>query len=320
MILIAEVMHPHLMDTLEAHEIPFHYLPDLTLAQLPNEIANYDGLVVRSKFQVGKNLLDCAPQLRFIARAGSGMDNIDEEYARQLGIELIHAPEALCDSVAEHTIGMILALQHKLISGNNEIKKQQWNREANRGLELMNATLGIIGYGHTGSAVARKISGFGVKVLAYDKYKKAEEAANGSFFFNEHATSCDLNTIYQQSDILTLHVPLTTETKAWVNKKFFDQFKKPIVFINCSRGKIVNTADLADAIRAGRIRGAALDVLEEEPPFANNQKGEGWFSALTAMENVILTPHVAGWSVQSYQRISDVLSRKIIDFLNREKI
>lgn len=318
MILIVEEIHPALMEALSLQEIPFLYQPQITKEEVLNSIASFKGIVVRSKFYIDKDFIDSAPSLRFIARAGSGTDTIDAEYAKQNGIELIHAPEALCDSVAEHTLGLILTLKHKITAGNHQIRNYVWNREANRGIEIKGSTIGIIGYGHTGSAVAKKLSGFGMKVLAYDKYKIPQQAKDGSFFFDAYATSCDLETIYEQSDILTLHIPLTMETMGWVNKQFFDEFKKSITFVNCARGKIVVTTDLVAALQQGKVIGAALDVLEQEPPLNAHMNSIGWFNELQAMDNVVLTPHVAGWSVQSYERISKVLSQKIIAFLNHE--
>ncbi|MCX6189196.1 MAG: NAD(P)-binding domain-containing protein [Bacteroidetes bacterium] len=313
MILIADEMHPALIQGLQERQIPFHYQPEISLLEVLDIIAQYEGLIVRTKFFIDKNFINQASRLQFIARAGSGTDNIELDYANQRGIVVLNAPEGLCDAVAEHTIGLILALQHKIIKSNNEVKNLQWNREENRGIELMNSTVGIIGFGHTGSAVARKLHGFGARIMAYDKYKTAEKRADG-FFFDDNATSCSLNTIYEQADILTMHVPLTKETEGWVNKDFFKKFKKSIVFINTSRGKIVNTTDLLEALQGGKLTGAALDVLEQEPPFSEDGQPDATFNALRDMENVIFTPHIAGWSAQSYERISTVLCAKIINF------
>ncbi len=319
MILIADEMHPALMEGLQERQIAFNYQPAINLSEVMSIIAQYEGLVVRSKFYIDKKFIDQAPRLKFIARAGSGTDNLDADYTAMRGITIINAPEALCDAVAEHTVGLILNLNHKIIKSANEVQNLNWNREANRGFELMNSTVGIIGYGHTGSAVARKLSGFGVKVLAYDKYRKIKAANDGSFFFDEYATSCTLNAIYEQADLLTMHVPLAKETAGWIDKKFFDCFKKPIVFINTARGGIVNTFDLTQALQSGKLKGAALDVLEQEPPFDANKECTSWFNRLREMNNVIITPHIAGWSVQSYERISTVLSDKIYGFLQDEK-
>lgn len=313
MILIADALHPVLMERLSEAGIPFNYQPDITRNEALRIITPYSGLVVRSKFKVDKAFIDEARSLKCIARAGSGLDTIDTEYAMAKGIALLHAPEGLRDSVAEHTIGLILALQHNLLKSHQEIMQARWDREGNRGVELGEKTVGIIGYGNTGSMVARKLSGFGVRVIAFDKYK--ENIDDG------YATPCDLETIYNQTDILTVHVPLTKETNGWMNAKFFDRFRKPVVFINCARGSIVNAFDLVMALKKRQIVAAGLDVLPEEPPFATaSADTPSWFQALKAMPNVILTPHIAGWSRESYQRISDVLAVRIIDFYRAEHV
>jgi D-3-phosphoglycerate dehydrogenase len=314
MILIADEMHPALMHGLQERHIPFNYQPAISLHEAREIIAQYEGLVIRSKFFIDKDFIDASPRLQFIARAGSGTDNIDADYAYERALTIINAPEGLSDAVAEHTIGLILALQHKILQSNNQVKNLQWNREQNRGFELLGSTVGIIGYGNTGSAVAKKLSGFGAKVIAYDKYKEPSKIGDNKLFFDLEATFCTLNTIYEETDILTLHIPLTKETDSWVDQKFFEQFKKPIVFINTSRGKIVNTFDLILALESGKIKAAALDVLEQEPPFDKNGEPASWFNALRKMEQVIITPHIAGWSKQSYERISSVLCKKIIGF------
>ncbi len=319
MILIADEMHPALMQGLRDQQIPFNYQPHIALHEVLDVIAQYEGVVVRTKFSIDKKFIDAAPRLQFIARAGSGTDNIDVTYATHRGIQIINAPEGLCDAVAEHTIGCILALQHKILKSNEEVKNLEWKREENRGFELMNSTVGIIGYGHTGSAVAKKLSGFGVHVLAFDKYRKAEQGEENRFFFDAYATSSSLHTIYEQTDILTIHVPLTKETEGWINRKFFEQFKKPIVFINTARGGIVNSFDLIQALQGGIVKAAALDVLEQEPPFSSEGESTGWFNTLRAMQQVIFTPHIAGWSTQGYERISTVLSAKIINFYSSKR-
>jgi D-3-phosphoglycerate dehydrogenase len=305
MILIPEEMHPALMNGLQENGISFDYKQGLSREELLQILPYYSGLVIRSRFFADRELMDASPNLRFIARAGSGMDNIDTAYAEKKGISLLNAPEGLCDAVAEHVTGLILSLKHRITAADREIREGKWRREHNRGSELMGCTVGIIGFGNTGSALARKLQGFDVNVIAYDKYKKN--------FSSPYATSCNLTTIYEQTDILSLHIPLTGETRRWIDEAFFENFRKPIVFINSSRGMIVDTEALVKAIRKKKVKAAALDVLEEEPPFGEDQKN--WFEPLKQMPDVILTPHIAGWSFESYERISRVLLMKILELL-----
>ena len=259
------------------------------------------GLVIRSKFKVHKDFIDAGHNLRFVCRAGAGMDNIDEAYAAQKKIILLNAPEGNMDAVGEHAVGLLLALMNNFLRSDGEIRNGIWKREANRGFELKGKTVGIIGYGFMGQSFATKLSGFDVDVIAYDKYK--------TDFSDMYVTEVSMEEIVKRSDVLSLHIPLTAETMGLVNEEYLFHFKKPIFLINTSRGKIVNTRAVLNAITAGKILGAGLDVLENEkfPSLAE----EEWFNELKQSSKVILTPHVAGWTFDSYRKISEVLAEKL---------
>ena len=264
-------------------------------------INNYTGLVIRSKFKVNKELIDLATKLRFICRAGAGMDGVDVAYVKQKHIELINAPEGNMDAVGEHAVGLLLALMNNFLIADGEIRNGLWRREANRGYELKGKTVGIIGYGHMGKSFATKLLGFDVDVIAYDKYKTG--------FSDMYVTEVSMEQMVKKCDILSLHIPLSNETLDLVNEEYLFHFKKPIFLINTSRGKIVNTPAVLNAIKQGKVLGAGLDVLETEkfPALAE----ESWYEELRKSGKVILTPHVAGWTFESYRKISEVMADKL---------
>lgn len=301
-ILIADDIHPIFIEQVEAAGYQCDYQPLIKLDEALQIIADYAGLVIRSKFNVDKAVIDAAPNLRFVCRAGAGLDNIDEAYAAQKGINLINASEGNMDAVGEHCIGLLLALMNNFITADAEIRAGQWKREANRGYELKGKTVGIIGYGFMGKSFAKKLSGFEVNVIAYDKYKTG--------FSDKYAREVSMEEIVKHSDVLSLHIPLTSETKGLVNDEYLFHFKKPIFFINASRGKIAEVKAILNAIKQGKILGAGLDVLEVEkfPALAEQE----WFDELKQSTKVILTPHIAGWTIDSYRRISEVMASKLI--------
>lgn len=278
-----------------------NYQPLIKLDEVLPIIGNYIGLVIRSKFKVNKEFLDVATKLRFICRAGAGMDNIDVPYTEQKHITLINAPEGNMDAVGEHAIGLLLALMNNFLVADGEIRNGVWKREANRGYELKGKTVGIIGYGHMGKSFATKLLGFDVDVIAYDKYKTG--------FSDMYVTEVSMEQIVKKSDILSLHIPLTKETLNLVNEEYLFHFKKPIFLLNTSRGKIVDTMAVLNAIKQGKVLGAGLDVLETEkfPALAE----EPWYNELRKSGKVILTPHVAGWTYESYKKISEVMADKL---------
>lgn len=311
-ILIADDFHQTLMDKLNSISVPFQYRPAITREEIKEELAKgITGLVLRSKTPVDKDLLNHQTALKFVARGGAGLDNIDSEFATKLGVECINAGNANSLSVAEHTLGMLLSLLHRLHSADAEIRSGEWNRSGNRGSELSGKTIGIIGYGNAGSAFARLLRGFDVHIIAYDKYKKG--------FSNDRVSEVSTNDIFREADIVTLHLPLDSQTKLMVNSDFLQSFVRKIILLNTSRGLIVNTIDVLNALENGKILGFGADVLEQENLHQMSVSGQNWFNGLIGRKDVLLTPHVAGWTSESYRRISEILGDKIIRKLAVQK-
>lgn len=266
----------------------------------------YDGVVIRSRIKLDREIIDKAVNLKFIARAGAGMENIDVAYAESKNIQCLHAPEGNRDAVGEHVIGMLLSLFNNLNKADKEVREGKWIREGNRGVELMGKTIGIIGYGNMGIALAKRLSGFDMQVIAYDKYK--------SGFSDAYAREVTMDTLFEQSDIVSLHLPLTEETNKMVNAVFIKKFKKNIYLVNTARGKIINTGDLVENIKQGKVSGACLDVLEYESLSFENLDPKDFpapFQYLVKSDKVILTPHIAGWTHESNVKIAMVLAEKI---------
>ena len=300
-ILIVDDLHPAFKN--RAGELGYQVddRPEITRAETLAVISEYTGIAVRTKFRIDQELIDAAPGLKFVARAGAGLDNIDEAYAKIKGIALVNAPEGNRDALGEHAVSLLLSLLNNLRKADIEIRNGIWDREGNRGWELKGKTVGIIGYGYMGSAFAEKLSGFGVKVLAYDKYKTG--------FSDAYAQECSMEEIVKYSDVLSLHIPLTSETRQLVDEEYLLHFKKKIFFINTARGEIVSTQAVLDALKSGRIMGAGLDVLEAEK-FPNLAQ-QPWYEELKASPKVLLSPHIGGWTVDSYRKISEVLADKL---------
>jgi len=300
-----DTVHAVLQERLETagFECVDHTKSDLD--RIKKEIGSFHGIAIRSRISVNKELLDLASELRFIARSGSGMENIDVAYAEAKGIRCYGAPEGNANAVGQHALGMLLSLFRNINISDAEVRKNIWEREGNRGLELDDRTIGIIGFGNTGSAFAKKLSGFDVRILAHDKYK--------SGFGNEHIEECSLEDIQRNCNIVSLHVPLTDETRYMVNDAFIQNFSKPIWVINTSRGAVVKTDDLVKNMKTGKVLGACLDVLEYEKKSLEGL--EEWPEALkylTSSHRTILTPHIAGWTKESYRKLSEVLADKIL--------
>ena len=300
-ILIVDDLHPAFKERATALGYVVDDRPLITRAETLAAIAEYEGIAVRTKFRIDQEIFEAASKLEFVARAGAGLDNIDIDIAKQRNIALLAANEGNMDAVGEHAVGLLLSLMNNFRQADLQIRNSVWDREGNRGYELKDKTVGIIGYGFMGQSFARKLSGFGVNVLAYDKYK--------TNFSDAFAKEVSMEEIVKHSDVLSLHIPLTKETRQMVNDEYFFHFKKPIFFINTARGEIVNTQAVLNNIANGKIIGAGLDVLENEkfPALAE----QPWYESLKTNEKVILTPHVGGWTFDSYRKISEVLAQKL---------
>ena len=268
------------------------------------KIKNYNGIIIRSRIPLDKNFLEKSKHLKFIARVGAGMENIDVEIAENLGIKLINSPEGNRDSVAEHVLGMLLILMNRLFISSNEVKNGIWKREENRGDELLGKTFGIIGYGNMGKAVAKRLSGFGVKVIFHDILPNLSD---------EFASQVSLEELQEKADILSLHIPLSSETNYLIDEKFISKMKKNFYFINTSRGNNVKTKNLVEAIKSGKIFGSALDVLEyEKSSFENLETENENLQFLLNSDKVIVTPHIAGWTIQSKEKLAQVIVDKVL--------
>lgn len=281
--------------------------------ETPSQLSYSHGWIVRSKHQINRDLIDQAPALQFIARAGSGLENIDVAYAFKRGITIFNSPEGNRDAVGEHALGMLLSLLNNLCRCNTQVKARIWMRKENWGHELKGKTVGIIGYGNMGSAFSQKLSSLECKIIAYDKYKHN--------FSNSFVQECTLEDIFHHADVVSLHVPLTKETIYMADENFFSSFRKPIWFINTSRGLVCKTAALVEALKSGKVLGAALDVLEWEDTsfekFSLQNLPEA-LQELIQMDNVILSPHVAGWTYEAYQKHSIILLQKILHWANQK--
>ena len=306
-VLITDAVHELLILGLEAAGYECHYQPDISPGVVLQRIEAYTGIIINSKITVDRDFLEAAPNLKFIARLGSGLEIIDLVAAREKGVLVHRSPDGNCDAVAEHALGMLLALANNLCTANAELRKKIWRREELRGWELMGKNVGIIGFGFTGAAFAKRLSGFDVKVLAYDKYRK-DFAKEFTFVIETQ-----LEQIYEEADILSIHLPLTQETKGLVNDDFLKKFKKPIVLINTARGEIAHTKAILNALNSGKLLGACLDVFENEKPTTYTSEQEIMFAELFERPNVLLSPHIAGWTHESKRRLSQFLLQRIIN-------
>ena len=306
-VLITDDCHPLLTEGLMKMGFVCDFLPDITLEETRQRIPDYEGLIINSKILVDRAFLDAAVRLRFVGRLGSGMEIVDRTYAAERGVAVVSSPEGNRNAVAEQALGMLLALANNLLRADREVRRNNWHREANRGWELRGKTIGIVGFGHTGGQLARKLAGMEMTVLAYDKYKPAGYSA-GMEWVQEVE---DLHQIQTQSDIVSLHLPLTAETLHLVDQKFIDRCKRGFVLINTSRGKCVHTGDAVAALEDGRIGGACFDVFENEKPATFSAAEQQLYARLHKMENVVLTPHIAGWTHESKRLMAEVLVEKI---------
>lgn len=310
-ILLLDSNHPLITEQLLAKG--FILEEDFTLSydEVLQKINQYDGIIIRSRIPLDKNFLENAPNLKFIARVGAGMENIDLETAKNLGISLINSPEGNRDAVAEHVVAMLLILMNRLFIASEEVKNGVWKREENRGDELLGKTFGIIGYGNMGKATAKRLSGFGVEVIFYDILPNLED---------EFAKQVSLEELKERADIISLHIPLDASTEYLVDENFISKMKKNFYLVNTARGKNVKTSAIVDALKSGKVKAAALDVLEYEKSSFENLDTSNSLSArnkedlqfLLESNQVIVTPHIAGWTHQSKEKLAQFIVDKIV--------
>lgn len=312
-VLIIDEMHDSISEMLEHAGFTPDYQPRITKEEIVDMPDIYVGMIVRSKVKIDALVLDSKPSIKFIGRAGAGVDNLDMNYLLQHDIAMVNAPEGNRDALGEHVIGMLLSLSNNLRQADLQVRDFVWDREGNRGFEIGGKVVALLGYGYMGSAVAEKLSGFGCEVIAHDKYK--------SGFSNQWVREAALDEIFARADIFSIHVPLTNETRNLVDIDFLNSFQKPIIVINSARGEVLKTADLVQTLKSGKVRAAALDVLENEKLGNLSADQKAAYTQLFQMKNVMLSPHVAGWSFESYENINRVLVDKIakLDILGHEE-
>lgn len=312
--LVIDEMHPSLADDFAAIGVAIDYQPTLKAADVPAALAArpYDGLVVRSKVRVDAGLLAHGPRLRYVCRAGAGVDNVDEQALAAAGVTLLNAPEGNRDAVGEFALGLLLALFRNIAPADAEVRRGEWWREANRGEEIGGKTIGLLGYGHMGRAFARRLAGFGCTVLAHDSDPACPPDA--------HATLVPLAELQARADVLSLHIPYSEANHHFVDEALLRAAGRPFWLLNTARGEVLDHDALVRGLQAGYVRGAALDVLENEKFATLSPAQQARFDYLRTAPNVLLTPHIGGWTHQSYARINAVLTAKLADFLAANKI
>ena len=358
-VLITDDVHPALLTGFDTAGFEYDYQPNITDAEVRKIIGGYIGLVINSKINADKALLKAGTRLRFVGRVGSGIEIIDRVYASERGIAILTTPEGNRNAVAEHALGMLLSLTNNLNRANAEVKNMDWQREKNRGFELRGKTIGIVGFGHTGSSFAVKLVGLGLRILVYDKYlpdgflekmpfpvsplryprfetNYGEEELKVGPYNNMYAArkysselgkdydglnyefstieAVDLATIQAQADIISFHLPLTDETRFLVDTRFIKKCAKNPIIINTSRGEVVKTADLVTNLKSGKVRGACLDVFENEKTGTYTEGDKTMYKKLFAFDNVVVSPHIAGWTAESKERLATMLLKKILRF------
>ena len=303
-ILLLDKNHPLISEQLLAKKFILEEDFSSPYEQILDKIAQYDGVIIRSRIPLDARLLEKGKKLKFIARVGAGMENIDILKAQELGIKLLNSPEGNRDAVAEHCLGMLLVLMNRLFISANEVKNNIWLREENRGEEIKGKTFGLIGYGNMGKALAKRLSGFDCEVIFYDVKSNLSD---------EFAKQVSLEELQENVDVLSLHIPLNDETHYMIDEKFISEMKKNFYFINTSRGKNVKTSALIDGLESGKVRGACLDVLEyEKSSFENLELRNDDLQYLLNSEKVIITPHIAGWTHQSKIKLAQTIVDKIL--------
>jgi len=303
-ILVSDKVHPLLVNGLKESGFTVDYHPKMPYDEVKSNVNSYNGIIINSKVICDKDFLDQVTHLDFIGRLGSGLDIIDLPYAASRGIKIISSPEGNANAVAEHAMAMLLGLINNINRSHNSIREFQWDREPNRGEELLGKTIGLIGYGHTGPALAGKLTGYDVRVLAYDKYRKDYNGDN-------QVEEASMDHLLKESDIVSIHLPLTAETNNLVDLDFLSKCKHGTIIINTSRGKILDSEALLQNIESGHIKGACLDVIENEKPDTWDSNEHRVYGALLKRDDVVITPHIAGWTHRSLELIASIILRKI---------
>lgn len=307
-VLIAAPVHQVLTDGLIAAGYECLMNEKISQQQAFELVKDVTGIITSTRLHLDKALIDAAPQLQWIGRMGSGMEVIDVPYAESKGIKCFGSPDGNANAVAEHALGMLLSLNKRIIKSNNEVKQGLWLRDENRGTELEGKTIGLIGFGHTGRALAKKLMGFDMQILAYDKYNKQD--------FPPYVTQCEtLKPIFEQADIISFHVPLQADTTHYFDENFLQSVRKPFILVNTSRGVVVNNEVLLRGMQEKLICGACIDVWEEEPLHAMSDKQRAMLAQIANLPNAVLTPHIAGYSFEAVYKMSHILLQKIVNNL-----
>lgn len=303
---ITDDVHPLLIEGLTELGYRIDYAPKVPLSTVRKKIKHYDGIIINSKVLMDRAMLDAAIKLKFIGRLGSGLEIIDLAYAKKKGVKVFRAPAGNSNAVGEHAVGMLLALANNLIKSDLEVKSMIWDREGNRGFELKGKTVGIIGFGHTGSQFARKLKGFQTKIVVYDKYRQRLPDE-----FRSVARVRNLDTLLSKADVLSFHLPLTDETIGFFDDEKLRSCKDGVILLNTSRGAVIPTSVLIMGLETKKIGGACLDVFENEKPKTYSAQELEMYKKLFAMPNVVVSPHVAGWTFRSKRKLSEILLRQI---------
>ncbi|MEO0581895.1 MAG: NAD(P)-dependent oxidoreductase [Bacteroidota bacterium] len=311
-VLIIDRFPNDFLQALSQRSVSYTYRPDLKREEILKLLPDTEILIMNSKIQLDQEAIAYSPQLKMVLRAGVGMDHIDVDALNRHGVRVHNTKGGNADAVGEHTMAMLLNLRQNLRKADQEVRRFEWRREPNRGREIKGKTIGIIGYGFTGKAVAQKLSGFQPRVLAYDKYLEN--------YGDDYAEEASLDQIFLEAEILTMHVPLTSETYQWVNRSFLSQFKNPIWFLNLARGPIVHIPDLIQMLDDRKVLAAGLDVLPNEKLATLTAEERAAYQQLFDRDNVILSPHIGGWTFESLANINGMLLEYVDDLLAHQGI